>query len=101
MEALALSNNDKQQNPLSVAVNNNTPATNANSHKPFIEANTIESTLEEMEKRHIIPVFTKDNEQLISQVDFVEVMGNVVQEVFKAERITKPSIRLSHPIKGR
>jgi hypothetical protein len=29
------------------------------------------------------------------------VTGDVVGEVFKAERILKPQVRLSHPIKGR
>jgi hypothetical protein len=78
-----------------VAVNN-APA----QHKPFIEANTVEASLEEIQKRHIIPTF-RDSEALISQSEFIEVTEEVVQEVFRAERITKPSIRMSHPIKGR
>ena len=34
-------------------------------NKPFITANTVES-LQEIKKHHIIPVFTKDNEPLVS-----------------------------------
>ena len=102
MESLAQAQSGPEYtNPLSVAVNNNTATTKANSSKPFIEANTVESTLEEINKRHIIPVFTKDNEPLISQTEFVEVMDEVVQEVFRAEKIARPAIRLSHPMKGR
>ena len=82
---------------LTVAVNN-TPAVQS---KPFIEANTIESSLQEIRNRHIIPVFSKDNEQLISQVDFVELAEEVTGDVFRAERIMPANIRLSHPIMGR
>jgi hypothetical protein len=71
MEALAHSNNE-QQNPLSVVVNN-TPATNSGS-KPFIEANTIESTLLELQQRHILPTY-RDSEVLISQAEFIQVAG--------------------------
>src|SRR4051794_31043725 len=82
---------------LTVAVNN-TPAAPS---KPFIEANTIESSLAEIRQRHIIPVFSKDNEQLISQVDFIETAEEVTGDVFRAERILSPNVRLSHPIMGR
>jgi hypothetical protein len=69
--------------------------------KPFIEANTIEASLTEISNSHIIPVFHKDNEPVISHVDFIEVANQVVNEIFCKERILSPSIRLSHPIKGR
>jgi hypothetical protein len=85
------------QHALTVAVVNNTPATG---NKPFIEANTIEATLDEVRSRHIIPTY-RDSEALISQSEFIEVTQEVVNEVFRAERIASPSIRLSHPIKGR
>lgn len=69
--------------------------------KPFIQANTIEVTLDEIRREHILPVFIKDNEPLISQVDFIDATSSIVADVFHGERILKPSIRLSHPIKGR
>jgi len=69
--------------------------------KPFIEANTIPSTLQEIRRSHIIPVFSKDNEQVISHSNFIETTTNVVNELFSNELILKPNIRLSHPIKGR
>jgi hypothetical protein len=69
--------------------------------KPFIQANTIEATLEEIRKEHILPVFIKDNEPLISQVDFIDATISAVGDMFPGELILKPSIRLSHPIKGR
>ena len=93
----ALEQHFEQPYSLSVAVNN-TPAKIGS--KPFIEANTIEGSLEEITKRHIIPTY-RDSEALISQAEFIEVTGEVVSDVFKAERILKPQIRLSHPIKGR
>lgn len=71
------------------------------SSSSFIEANTIESSLEEIKEHHIIPVFIKDNEPLISQTDFIEATQRIAAEVFDGEVILKPSVRLSHPIKGR
>lgn len=69
--------------------------------KPFIQANTIASTLSEIKKHHLIPVFSKDNEPLISGADFIEAMSDVVADNYHYETILKPNIRLSHPIKGR
>ena len=69
--------------------------------KPFIEANTIETSIEEVRDHHIIPVFVKDNETLISHADFIEIATFLAIDIFPGERILKPSIRVSHPIKGR
>ena len=67
----------------------------------FIEANTISASLEEIKKEHIIPVFIKDNEPVISHAEFIERASDVVSRVYPGEEILSPSIRLSHPIKGR
>ena len=67
----------------------------------FIQANTIPATLEEIKSQHVIPVFLKDNECAISQSDFIETVMEVAAQSYYGERILKPSIRLSHPIKGR
>jgi hypothetical protein len=69
--------------------------------KPFIQANTISSTLIEMRTQHLIPVFAKDNEPLISGADFVAATADTVADMFHGETILKPAVRLSHPIKGR
>ena len=71
------------------------------SAKSFIEANTIECTLDEIRDKHTIPVFLKDNEPLISHSDFIETTRSIVSEIFHGEHILKPSIRVSHPVKGR
>lgn len=73
----------------------------AESSQPFIISNTLETTLDEMRNEHIILVFTKDNETLISQVEFIENVQQIASEIFQGETILKPNIRLSHPIKGR
>jgi len=67
----------------------------------FIQANTLSGTLEDIRDNHVIPVFVKDNEPTISQADFIETVMEVVSQSYYGERILKPSIRLSHPIKGR
>lgn len=69
--------------------------------KAFILANTIPILKEEIERDHIIPVFVKDNEPLISHVDFIEAIEEAASHVFLGETISKPSVRLSHPVKGR
>lgn len=69
--------------------------------KPFIEANTVEATIEELRDNHIIPVFIKDNEPVISHVDFIETTLEAVNKFYAGESILMPNIRLSHPIKGR
>ena len=68
---------------------------------PFILANTIEGSFEEIKERHIIPVFVKDNTTLISHADFIEATVEIASSVFQGEQLHKPAIRLSHPIKGR
>lgn len=70
-------------------------------NKSFIEANTIESSLPEIQNEHIIPVFIKDNEPVISSAEFIRSMQEVAKDFFHGEEILEPEIRLSHPIKGR
>jgi hypothetical protein len=69
--------------------------------KPFIDANTIPSSLEEIRSKHIIPVYAKDNERLISIAEFIESCHEIISDIYWGEQILPPSIRLSHPIKGR
>ena len=65
------------------------------SDKCFIEANTIQSCLEEIKNDHIIPVFIKDNNTLISHSDFVETTMEMVQKYYDGETILSPNIRMS------
>jgi hypothetical protein len=71
------------------------------STSPFIEANTVECSLDEIKQQHIIPVWLKDNEQMISHAEFIHTTISQVKDVFHGEHILQPNIRLSHPIKGR
>ncbi|MBU3714102.1 MAG: DUF3871 family protein [Ferruginibacter sp.] len=75
--------------------------TKANKRSSFIEANTIACSLEEMKSKHIIPVFVKDNETLISHDEFIDAASTITADIFHGEHILKPNIRVSHPIKGR
>lgn len=67
---------------------------------PFIEANTIPMSLDVMQTQHLIPVFTKDNQALISQHEFIHTAYQVLSSVYSSA-IEGPYIRVSHPIKGR
>ena len=71
------------------------------SRSSFITANTIDCSLDEISQHHIIPVFVKDNEPLISHSEFIESTSSLVSDIFHGEHILKPKIRVSHPIKGR
>jgi len=73
----------------------------ASADKLFITANTLPLTLEEIKSKHVIPVFIKDNEPVISHSDFIEVTQEVVGHAYKGEQMLQPSIRMSHPIMGR
>jgi hypothetical protein len=71
------------------------------SDNSFIGANTLVSSLNEIRNNHIIPVFSKDNEPVISQSDFIESTFEIASQLFPKEKILRPTVRLSHPIKGR
>ncbi len=72
-----------------------------NLNSKFLEANTVPAKLSEIRDKHIIPVFLKDNEPAISQVDFIETVSEVVRDNFNLPFTPEPRIRVSHPIKGR
>jgi hypothetical protein len=78
-----------------------TPEVQQAKKSSFIESNTVEATLEDMCNDHIIPVFVKDNETLVSHVEFIEAAQESAYQVFRGETFLHPDIRLSHPIKGR
>ncbi len=69
--------------------------------KPFIQANTDSCSFEDIRDKQIIPVFHKDNEPLISHSDFITSAEDVLSNFYCGDVILKPSIRVSHPIKGR
>ena len=69
--------------------------------KHFIEANTVEVTLEHLKNDCIIPVFAKDNELTISHPLFIETIEEATKDFFRGETVESPFIRASHIIKGR
>jgi len=58
-------------------------------------------TLNDLEKKCIIPVYAKDNESTTSHPEFIETLNRAVDLVFRGEKINDPAVRVSHPIKGR
>ena len=71
------------------------------SEDAFIVANTLPATLADIQHHHIIPVYSKDNEPLISHGDLIESTMETVYRMFPYETVLNPSIRVSHPVKGR
>jgi hypothetical protein len=67
----------------------------------FIEANTIEVSLNHLKNDCTIPVFAKDNECTISHYEFINSTKEVVEDILSYKGVLKPDIRVSHVIKGR
>jgi hypothetical protein len=67
----------------------------------FIKANTEEVSFNHLLHECIVPVFAKDNETTLSHIDFIEAANDVIHHIFRRESINHPSVRVSHPIKGR
>lgn len=71
------------------------------SSEHFITANTEPIRLEDLSSRCIIPVYSKDNESTISHPEFINTVAEIGSAFFSGERMLRPAIRVSHPIKGR
>ena len=67
----------------------------------FITANTEPILFDDLRNKCTIPVFSKDNESTISHPEFINMVAEIGSNVFRGERMLKPAIRVSHPIKGR
>ncbi len=67
----------------------------------FLEANTIEMSKREISDKHIIPVFSKSNEPLISHLDLIESVEEAISISLPAKAYNAPQIRVSHAVKGR
>jgi len=80
---------------------NNTTTVAKSTEKVFIEANTTAVSYRELKDEHIIPVFSATNEPLISHQELVDCVASVTRNWFQDEVVLEPSIRVSHPIKGR
>ncbi len=71
------------------------------SSEHFMTSNTEVINFEDLSNRCIIPVFAKDNESTISHTEFINTVAEIGTNFFLGERMLKPAIRVSHPIKGR
>ena len=67
----------------------------------FIEANTVEVTLEHLTNDCVTPVFAKDNELTINHVAFIRTVEDAAKDFFRGEQVNDSQIRASHIIKGR
>jgi len=71
------------------------------SSEHFITSNTEPILLNDLRNRCTIPVFSKDNESTISHTEFINTVAEIGNSFFAGERMLKPAIRVSHPVKGR
>jgi hypothetical protein len=66
----------------------------------FIGANTQSIPYQHLRDKCTIPVYA-DNESTISHQEFIDIVGQAAHLAFPGERISDPTVRISHPIKGR
>ena len=71
------------------------------SSEHFITSNTELILLDDLRNRCTIPVFSKDNESTISHTEFINTVAEIGNSFFAGERMLRPAIRVSHPVKGR
>ena len=69
--------------------------------KHFIEANTVDVTLDHLKNDCITPVFARDNELTISHPLFIQTVEEATKDFFRGEQVDDAIIRASHIIKGR
>ena len=67
----------------------------------FIEANTVEVSLDHLKNDCITPVFARDNELTISHPLFIQTVEEATKDFFRGEQVDDAIIRASHIIKGR
>ena len=67
----------------------------------FLEANTLEVTMQHLKEDCITPVFAKDNELTIPHPAFIDTVYDAANTFFSGESIDKPDIRVSHIIQGK
>src|SRR5210317_9084 len=94
--------NEKNQlvlNPVVIDVQQEAARTTSDVH--FMAANTEIIGIDDMRKKHTIPVFARDNESTISHQEFVQTISYVTEQIFRGEQVLTPAVRVSHPIKGR
>jgi len=71
------------------------------SSEHFITANTEPKLLDDLRSKCIIPSFSKDLESTLSHPEFINTVAEIGSTFFSGERMLKPAIRVSHPVKGR
>jgi len=67
----------------------------------FITSNTEPILMDDLRNRCTIPVFSKDNESTISHSEFINTVAEIGNSFFSGERMLRPAVRVSHPVKGR
>ena len=60
----------------------------------FLEANTLEVTMQHLKEDCITPVFAKDNELTIPHPAFIDTVYDAANTFFSGESIDKPDIQI-------
>lgn len=66
----------------------------------FLDANTNHITMDELKTQCVVPTWA-NQELTISHQDFIESVWDAAQSFYQGEQLTKPTIRVSHIVRGR
>ena len=66
----------------------------------FLDANTNHITIDELKTQCVVPTWA-NQELTISHQDFIESVWDAAQSFYQGEQLTKPTVRVSHIVRGR
>ena len=66
----------------------------------FLDANTNHITMDELKTQCVVPTWA-NQELTISHQDFIESVWDAAQSFYQGEQLTKPTVRVSHIVRGR
>ena len=70
------------------------------SYVSFLDANTNQISMDELKTQCVVPTWA-NQELTISHQDFIESVWDAAQSFYQGEQLTKPTIRVSHIVRGR
>ena len=70
------------------------------SYVSFLDANTNQISMDELKTQCVVPTWA-NQELTISHQDFIESVWDAAQSFYQGEQLTKPTVRVSHIVRGR
>lgn len=88
-------------NPGLLPIDDQSVAEQVKPHNPFILGNTVEVSLESLSNDYLVPVYSRDNVETISHMEFISVVSDAAQTFYQGQQLNQPIVRCSHEMKLR